>query len=396
MFKVLKLNKISAKGLTNFSVDQYEVGSEVAQPEAIILRSFKMTDMDLPKSLLCVGRAGAGVNNIPVDKCAEQGVVVFNTPGANANAVKELTIAGLFLASRDIAKGIGYVETLKGKGDEVGSLVEANKKNYAGIEIMGKTLGVIGLGKIGVMVANAAIDLGMKVIGFDPFISVESAWGLSRQVERASGLDTLAANSDYLSVHTPLTNTTKGMINEEKLNRMKKGVRIINFSRGGIVNNDDLAKAIKSGIVERYVTDFPDDELLSMDKVIVIPHLGASTKEAEDNCAVMVVNQLRDYLERGNIKNSVNYPDCQLEQSSEARIVVMNKNIPNMVGQVSTILAKANINIVEMLNKSKGDYAVTIIDVSSLPNQEAVEAIAKIKGVAKVRVLKTAANLAAA
>ena len=364
MFKVMKLNKIAAEGLAVFPLENYEIGTEITHPDAILVRSFKMNDMELPDTLLAVGRAGAGVNNIPIQKCSEKGIVVMNTPGANANAVKELTVAGLFLASRDIAKGIAFAESLKGKGSEIPALVEAEKKRFAGVEIKGRTLGVIGLGKIGVMVANSARDLGMRVIGFDPFISVESAWGLSREIKRANGLDTLIAESDYISIHTPLTDNTKGLINSEKFSRMKKGVRILNFSRGGIVNNDDLSSAIKNGIVAKYVTDFPDEELIGMENIIPVPHLGASTQEAEDNCSVMIANQVRDFLEKGNIKNSVNYPDCCFEPNSKFRLVVMNKNIPNMLGQVSTVLAKANINIVEMLNKSKGGYACTIIDLS--------------------------------
>jgi len=387
MYKIMQLNKIAANGLASFPLDQYEIGTEIKNPDAVLLRSFKMHDMELPKSLLAVGRAGAGVNNIPIDKCSEKGVVVFNTPGANANAVKELTITGLFLASRDIAGGISYTTTLKGKGAEVPALVEKNKKNFAGVEIEGKTLGVVGLGKIGVMVANAALDLGMQVIGYDPFISVESAWGLSREVKRAAGLDALISESDYISLHTPLTDATRGMIGAEKFGLMKKDVRILNFSRGGIVNNDDLARAIKAGQVARYVTDFPDDELLNMENVIAIPHLGASTNEAEGNCAVMVARQVRDFIENGNIKNSVNYPKCRLERNSDFRIVVTNKNIPNMVGQISTILAEANINIVEMLNKSKGDYAYSMIDVSSKPDEKIIDAIFNIEGVIKVRFL---------
>lgn len=387
MYKIRKLNKISPEGLAIFPLDKYEIGTEITHPEVIILRSFKMHDMDLPESLLAVGRAGAGVNNIPVQQCLEKGIVVFNTPGANANAVKELVIAGLLLSSRDIASGINFTGSLKGKGPEVPSLVEENKKKFAGQEISGKTLGVIGVGKIGVMVANSALDLGMRVIGYDPFISVESAWGLSSEVQRAEGLDMLLSNSDYVSLHAPLTDTTRGIINAEKFSRMKKGVRILNFSRGGIVNNEDLSKAIKNGIVECYVTDFPDDELLNMEKIIAIPHLGASTKEAEKNCAVMVANQIRNFVENGNIKNSVNYPNCKLEQNSNFRLVVMNKNIPNMLGQISTILAKANINIVEMINKSKGDYACNIIDMSNQPSKETIEVLYNIEGIVKVRVL---------
>ncbi len=387
MYKIMKLNKIAAEGLEAFPLDQYEMGTEIAQPDAILLRSYNMKEMDLPDSLLAVGRAGAGVNNIPVSKCADKGIVVFNTPGANANAVKELTIAGLMLVSRDIAAGIGFSETLKGKGSEVPGLVEKNKKDFSGQEIMGKTLGIIGLGKIGVMVANSAIDLGMEVIGYDPFISVKSAWGLSRSVQRAEGFDALLAKADYISLHTPLTDDTRGMINADKFARMKKKTRILNFSRGGIVNNDDLAKAIKEGIIERYVTDFPDDELLNMEKVINIPHLGASTQEAETNCAVMIAQQIRDFIENGRIKNSVNYPECKLEPSSAFRLVIMNKNIPNMVGQISSILADANINIIEMLNKSKGDYACNLIDVANKPTENTIKSLYGIKGVLKVRSL---------
>ncbi len=390
MYKVMKLNKIAAEGLSLFPLDQYEIGTEMAAPDAVILRSFKMHDMDLPDSLLAVGRAGAGVNNIPIEKCSEKGVVVFNTPGANANAVKELVLASLFLTSRDVAAGISYAHSIKGKGSDVPSLVEENKKNFAGQEIAGKTLGVVGLGKIGVMVANSAIDLGMDVIGYDPFISVESAWGLSREVQRADGFDALIANADYISLHTPLTDATRGIINAEKFAQMKKGVRILNFSRGGIVNNEDLGQAIKDDIVERYITDFPDDELLGMEKVIAIPHLGASTQEAETNCATMVVKQIRDFMETGKIKNSVNYPDCKLDQSSDFRLVIMNENVPNMVGQISTVLANENINITEMLNKSRGDFACSIIDVANEPSQKAVEAIYNIKGVVKVRLLRLA------
>ncbi|MBN1870661.1 MAG: phosphoglycerate dehydrogenase [Candidatus Omnitrophica bacterium] len=387
MYKVMKLNKIAKEGLALFPLDQYEIGTEMTNPDAFLIRSFEMKDMKLPDSLLAVGRAGAGVNNIPVEKCTEKGIVVFNTPGANANAVKELVLTGILLASRDIVPGINYVLSLKGKAADVPTLVEDNKKQFAGREISGKTLGVIGLGKIGVMVANSALDLGMNVIGYDPFISVESAWGLSREVKRAEGFDGLIAGSDYISLHTPLTDQTRGVINAEKFAHMKKGVRILNFSRGGIVNNEDLSKAIKDGIVERYVTDFPDDELLHMEKVIAIPHLGASTEEAEINCATMAVKQIRDYLETGKIKNSVNYPDCKLEQSSDIRLVIMHENVPNMVGQISAVLAKENINITEMLNKSKGNFACSIIDVAQTPSQKAVDAIYKIKSVVKVRVL---------
>jgi len=387
MNKVMTLDKIAVEGLQKFPLDQYEISAEVKNPGVILLRSYKMHDMELGDALIAVGRAGAGVNNIPVEKCAERGIVVFNTPGANANAVKELTIASLLLVSRDISDGINFSKTLKGKGTEVPGLVEKNKKQFAGQEIFGKKLAVIGLGKIGVMVANSAVDLGMEVIGYDPFISVESAWGLSREVQRAEGLEALIANADYISLHTPLTDKTRGIINAEKFSYMKKGARILNFSRGGIVNNDDLKKAIENGTVARYVTDFPDDELLNMKNVIAIPHLGASTSESENNCAVMIAKQIRDFVELGKIKNSVSYPDCKLEQNTDYRVVVMHKNIPNMVSQIAAILAKAKININEMLNKSKGDYACSILDASNEPSEKMIKAICDIEGVSKVRMI---------
>ncbi|MDD5456201.1 MAG: phosphoglycerate dehydrogenase [Candidatus Margulisbacteria bacterium] len=387
MYKVLTLNKIEKEGLNLLSLDDYEIGTEIANPDAILLRSFDMHEMKLPETLLAVGRAGAGVNNIPVEKCTNQGIVVFNSPGANANAVKELVLAGLFLSSRDIFPGMTYVQTIKGKGNEVPGLVEKNKGQFAGSEIMGKTLGVVGLGKIGVLVANAAQALGMKVIGLDPFISIENAWGLSKDVIRARGIEELLAQSDYITLHTPLNDGTKGLLNESRFKAMKKGVRILNFSRGGIVNNEALLKAIEEGIVARYVTDFPDDELLGVEKVIAIPHLGASTKEAEVNCAFIVINQLKDFLEKGNITNSVNYPDATLPSSSNYRLLIMNKNVPNMVGQISSILAKAGVNILEMLNKSKGDYAYNIIDVANELSKKTLKEISDVDGVIKVRFL---------
>ncbi|MCK5321405.1 phosphoglycerate dehydrogenase [Candidatus Pacearchaeota archaeon] len=384
MYQIRTLNPISFKGLGIFPSRYYKIGAEFPHPDAIILRSYNMYSMLLPESLLAIGRAGIGVNNIPVKKCSEKGIVVFNTPGANANAVKELTLTGLFLASRDIAKGISFVESLKGES-EISSLVESNKKHYAGVEIAGKTLGIVGLGEIGIAVANSALDLGMDVIGYDPFISVKSAWRLSRKAQRADSLDELIMKADYISLHFPLTDETRNIINAEKFNRMKKGVRILNFSRGEIVNDDDLMTAIEKGIVTRYVTDFPNSELIRMDKVIAIPHLGASTQEAEDNCAMMVSEQIYDFIENGNIKNSVNFPDCRLEQNSDFRLVIMNRNVPNILGQVSTILARANVNICDMLNKSKEDYAYTIIDVSNSLTEKVIGSIRNIEGVLKVR-----------
>jgi len=390
MPKILKLNQIAKEGLSVFPIDEYELGTEMQHPDAIILRSFKMHDMELPATLLAVARAGAGVNNIPVEKCSEKGIVVFNSPGANANAVKEITIGALLLAARDIVGGMAYCQSLIGKGAEVATLAENNKATFAGTEIFGKTIGIVGLGKIGVMVANACIDLGMNVIGYDPFISIESAWGLSRDVKRAGSLDGMLSQCDYISMHMPLTDTTKGMLNADKFAVMKKGVKIVNYSRGGIVNDKALLEAAEKGIVSTYVTDFPEDELLGKKFILATPHLGASTAEAETNCSIIVSRQLKDFLERGNIKNSVNFPDCQLDQSAPFRLTVMNKNIPNMVGQISTILAKSNVNIVEMLNKSKGDYAYNIIDMGSDIAQDVVDALYKIEGVIKVRTIKLA------
>lgn len=389
MFKIKTLNKISPKGLSKFSLDQYEIGTEIAHPDAILVRSADMLQMDLPETLKAIGRAGAGVNNIPVDKCSIKGIVVFNTPGANANAVKELVIAAMILSARNLSEAIEYGKTLKGKGPEVPALVERNKGKFTGYEIKGKKLGLIGLGTIGVMVANDAVSLGMAVEGYDPFISVESAWKLSNEVKNAKGMDRLIATSDYLSIHVPLTDKTKGMLNAEKFSQMKKGVRILNFSRGGIVNNDDLKKAIKDGIVASYVTDFPDDELLQTEKVICIPHLGASTEEAEENCASMVVDQVKDFLQQGNIVNSVNFPGSSIERNPDTtRLTIVNKNVPGMVAQLSTVFSKANLNIVEMINKSKGDLAYNIVDIAGEVNEKTVEKIAAIENIIRVRAIK--------
>jgi len=314
--------------------------------------------------------------------------VVFNTPGANANGVKELVLAGLLLSSRRIFPGLQWCKGLVGKGDEVPNLVEKGKNDFTGPEIKGKRLGVIGLGAIGVMVANDALELGMQVTGYDPFISVEAAWGLSRNVKRARGLESLFAESDYITLHVPLTEKTKGYINKERFNTMKKGARILNFARGGLVNNADLFDALNEGIVSCYVTDFPDEELLKHDKVIAFPHLGASTPEAEDNCAIMAVNQTKDFLEYGNIKNSVNFPNCELDLTAKYRIIIANRNIPNMVGQITTILAAEKINIADMLNRGKADIAYNIIDIDGEVNASVLEKIKSIDGVIMVRLIR--------
>jgi len=387
MYKIQTLNKISPIGLDIFPRDAYEIASEIVNPDAIVLRSFSMHDMEIPASVKSVARAGAGVNNIPVDKCTNLGIVVFNTPGANANGVKELVLTGLFIASRRLVPGIEWAKTLIGKGDEVGKLVEKGKGEFAGPEIKGKRLGVIGLGAIGVMVANDATALGMEVMGYDPFISVEAAWRLSRSVRHARSLETLIAESDYISVHVPLNDKTKGMFNKERFAAMKRGARLLNFSRGELVNIDDLAAALADGTLSAYVTDFPTEALLKMDKVVAFPHLGASTPEAEDNCAAMAVAQTRDFLECGNIRNSVNFPDCELDFRAQTRVVIANKNIPNMVGQITGVLAAEKINIADMLNRHKNDLAYNIIDVDGAVPDGAVDKIRAIEGVIMARVI---------
>ncbi|MCG8502675.1 MAG: phosphoglycerate dehydrogenase [Firmicutes bacterium] len=389
MYKIQTLNKISSKGLERLEADRYGILGETDtdRPDAVLLRSYNMHDMELPPSLAAIARAGAGVNNIPIDKCSEQGIVVFNTPGANANAVKELTIAALLLSNRKIVQGIEWAKTLKEESSSVAKLVEKGKSSFAGPEMKGKKLGVIGLGAIGVMVANAAKALGMEVEGFDPYISVDAAWGLSRGVKKALDLQTLFETSDYITLHLPLLEETKNMVNEEKFSWMKKGVRLLNMSRDGLVNNKDLKKAIEDGIVETYVTDFPNADLLALDHVIPIPHLGASTPESEENCAVMAAEQLKDFLENGNIINSVNYPACELNRVSDYRITLANKNIPNMVGQISTVLANEHINILNMLNRSSGEYAYTIIDIDRSVGKEVIDKLQSINGVLSVRVL---------
>jgi len=389
MFKIQTLNAIDPNGLSIFPQSDYEIASEQPNTDAIVLRSYKMHDMELPSSLKAIARAGAGVNNIPLEKCTDNGIVVFNTPGANANGVKEIVIAGLMLASRDIAESIVWAKTLIGQGDQVPSLVEKGKKNFAGQEIQGKTLAVIGLGAIGVLVANAAKALGMNVIGYDPYISVKHALELSRKVTWVEGIEPLLAKADYVTVNIPLTPETKGYINKEKFAMMKDNVRILNFARGGLIDVADLKVAIASGKVAKYITDFPNEEELKMDGVIAIPHLGASTKESETNCAIMAVNQIRDYLENGNIKNSVNFPEAKMELHNEARILIANRNVPNMVSQISTVLAAEGINIDNMLNKRRDEIAYNIIDVDSKSVDESIkEKLMAIEGIFMVRIIQ--------
>ncbi|MBK7100030.1 MAG: phosphoglycerate dehydrogenase [Sphingobacteriales bacterium] len=384
-FTIKTLNKISKTGLEKFG-NQYSIDDSAAVPDGILLRSASMHEMDFPEGLLCIARAGAGVNNIPVDKCAEQGIVVFNTPGANANAVKELAIASLLLSSRKIVDGINWAKSLT--GDDVAKQVEKGKAQFVGPEVEGKVLGVLGLGAIGVMVANAAANLGMEVYGYDPYISIDAAWGLNRAVKKATDLKTVFENCDYISLHIPLTNETRGIIKEASLAQMKKGIRIINLSRGELVNDNDIKAALESGQAGCYVTDFPNEKLVTIPGLITIPHLGASTPESEDNCAAMAARQTIDFLENGNIKNSVNYPACDMGVCSAiTRITVAHKNIPNMLGQISTVLADQGINIANMINKSRGEYAYTMIDVETEINNGKIDKIRAIEGVLKVRTL---------
>jgi D-3-phosphoglycerate dehydrogenase len=387
MFRILTLNPISQKGLEQLPTEYYEVSDSFSDPDAILVRSFKMHDMELSPACKIITRAGAGTNNIPVDRCTDRGIVVCNTPGANANSVKELVLAALFLSSRKIIEGVTWVNSLKKGTGDIAKLVEKEKSRFAGPEIGGKTLGVIGLGAIGVMVANDALALGMRVIGYDPFISIESAWGLSRNVIRARSLDSLLGESDYLTLHVPLDEATEGMISHKRFRAMKKGVRILNFSRGGVVKQKDLANALREGTVASYITDFPDDEVLSMEHTLAIPHLGASTPEAEDNCAVMAARQTKEFLEWGNIRNSVNFPDCEMQFSGNRRILISNKNIPGVVGQITNIMAQEKINIADMLNRSKESAAYNIIDIDGDISQESISRIQTIEGVTGVRVL---------
>ncbi len=387
MFDILTLNKIAACGLDQLDSTKYAITDDAsANADGIILRSFSMHDMDLPEKLLGVARAGAGTNNIPIDKCTEKGIVVFNTPGANANAVKELVLAGLFLASRDVVGGIDWASKLT--GDDVAKQVEKGKSSFAGSEVQGKTLGVIGLGAIGILVANAARHLGMHVIGFDPFLSVDAAWKLSSHIEKAKSADDVYAKADYITVHVPFMPDTKHMINAETIAKMKDGVKILNFARGELVNNDDIKKAIADGKVSCYVVDFPSAETVNQKGIVAIPHLGASTAESEDNCAMMAAQELASYLETGDILNSVNFPSCSLQMGCEGRISILHKNVPNMISQFTSMFAEAGLNICDMINKSKKDNASTIINSDHAIPGDFAEKIAQIDGVFKVRIIK--------
>lgn len=386
--KVLALNKISQAGLAHLEKKGYEYGESITDPDAILVRSASMHESPIPSSVKAIARAGAGVNNIPVDLCSEKGIVVFNTPGANSNAVKELVVAGLLLSSRKIVDSIEWVKTVKDE-PELSKLIEKGKSNFSGPELFGKTLGVIGLGAIGVLVANAARGLGMKVLGYDPFLSVESAWHLSRSITHAESLKEIFASCDYITVHVPLLDSTKNMIDKEALSHMHDGVRIMNFSRGGLVNDDDILEALESGKVASYVTDFPSAKLIGAKNVIAIPHLGASTPESEENCAICAADELLDYLENGNIRNSVNLPNVSALRETDCRLCIIHKNIPNIIASISSAVSGEGFNIENLLNKAKKDMAYTIVDIS-LGNKEIdFESIFKaIDGVIKVRVIK--------
>lgn len=387
MYKILTLNNISAAGLDRLPHDSYEIASEIQHPDAILLRSFKMHDMDVPEALKAVGRAGAGVNNIPVEKMTGLGIPVFNAPGANANAVKELVVSSMLMASRNIAQAWNYARNLEGDDATITKGVEAGKKKYVGFELPGRTLGVIGLGAIGVKIANAAISLGMNVVGYDPSVTVQSAWNLSSEAERAHSVDELLAQADFVTFHVPLIEATKNMINEERLKIMKDGVVIMNFARAGIVDDSAVLKALDSGKVYAYINDFPSNVNKNHPRVVSLPHLGASTAEAEDNCAIMVADQIKDYLENGNIVNSVNFPEMKMPRAGGARITIANSNVPNMLGQVTSILAEAEINIVDMMNKSRGDVAYNLLDIEGDITDEVVEHIRAVEGVLSVRVV---------
>ncbi|HWP01210.1 MAG TPA: phosphoglycerate dehydrogenase [Methylococcus sp.] len=385
MYKILTYNNISLAGLERFPRDRYEVASEMQHPDAILLRSFNLHGIPIPESVCCVGRAGVGVDNIPVEEYSRCGIPVFNAPGANANAVKELVIASLLLAARNICQAWDFTRTLKGDDTTVRQVVEKSKKNFTGHELAGRTLGVLGLGSIGVRVANTAVALGMQVIGFDPLLTVESAWQLSSSVAKAASIDELIARADFVSLHVPLDERTRGMIDPTRLRLMKKGAVLLNFSRDGIVDEAAVCAALEEGKLGAYVSDFPTPALIGRKGVILLPHIGASTWEAEDNCAVMVADRIRDYLENGNIRDSVNFPTVDMPRNEGYRIGVANENIPNMVGQISSALAEADLNIIDLLNKSRGAYAYTLIDVNVAVPPETLAKIRGIRGVLSVR-----------
>ncbi|MDR0638269.1 MAG: phosphoglycerate dehydrogenase [Spirochaetaceae bacterium] len=400
MFRVKTLNNISPKGLKYFSIDRYEAGNNVPNPDALLLRSADLHGVDIPKSVVAVARSGAGVNNIPVPALTERGIVVFNTPGANANAVKELTLAALLLSSRKITDAILWGQSLamnvkqngkeSGGAGELSRLVEKEKNNFSGPEIRGKTLGVIGLGAIGVSVANDALSLGMDVIGYDPFISVDAAWSLSRAVGKADSLESLLSASDYITIHIPLTADSRGILNDDRIRKIKKGARLLNFARGELVSEPAILAALDEGRVSVYVTDFPTPALLAHRNALCTPHLGASTPEAEENCAVMAARQLVDFLETGAVRNSVNFPVCKLDKHTGHRLLIMNRNVPNMVGQITSMLAASKINIMDMINHHRDGFAYNIIDTEQETSPVIVARLQGIEGVVRVRAIEEA------
>ncbi len=388
MNKILTLNNISVAGLEKFPRDNYEIASEIQNPDAILLRSYKMHDMDIPDSLKAVGRAGTGVNNIPIDKMSAKGIPVFNAPGANANAVKELVVAGMLMSARHIGPAWEFAKNLEGTDEEIAKQAEAGKKNFAGFELPGKTLGVVGLGAIGRAVAKVAEDLGMKVIGFDPGLTVEGAWMLSSSVQQASSFDAMLPEIDFLTFHVPLVDATRNMLNADRIKQLKAGATVLNFARDGIIDDIAMAEALKSGHLYGYVNDFANNALKDVPNVVCLPHLGASTQDAEDNCAIIVSQNVKDYLENGNIKLSVNFPEVNMPRSQCCyRITIANSNQPNMLGQISSTLADAGLNIADMVNKSKDDLAYTIVDVDKEVTDDVVEKLRSIDGVLAVRVL---------
>ena len=387
MKKIHCLNAVSSCG-TSLLTEDYTLTDDIKEADGVLVRSASMHELEFPEGLLAIARAGAGVNNIPLDECASKGIVVFNTPGANANGVKELVIAGLMLASRDIEGGIRWCKDNK-DDENIAKSTEVAKKAFAGYEIRGKKLGVIGLGAIGAEVANACTSLGMEVYGYDPYISINAAWKLSRSIKHITSVDTIYQECDYITLHLPLIDSTKGMVNKAALDRMKDGVVVLNFSRDILVNEDDMAEALKTGKVKRYVTDFPNPKSVHMEGAIVIPHLGASTEESEDNCAKMAVEEIVDYIDNGNIRNSVNFPACDMGVCKAAsRIAVLHLNIPNMIGQITGTLAAGDMNISDMTNKSREKYAYTLLDLESVPDEESIRKLSGIKGVLRVRVVK--------
>ncbi|MDO8438455.1 MAG: phosphoglycerate dehydrogenase [Nitrosomonadaceae bacterium] len=392
VFQILTLNPISPLGLKHFAASHYVVGNDIVEPDAILLRSHNMLKMDIPASVKAIGRAGAGTNNVPVKDMNLRGVAVFNAPGANANAVKELVLAGILLASRNLVPAIRFAESLQGDDATLHKLAEEGKKQFAGIELPGRTLGIIGLGAVGRLVADAAIRLGMKVMGYDPEITVEAAWNLSAEVKKAQSIEDLLHNSDFVTLHVPLLEATRHLINHERVQSLKKGAILLNFSRDGVVDENAVLMGIESGKIKNYVCDFPSQKFQHHAAVIMLPHLGASTREAEENCAIMVVDQVMDYLENGNITNTVNFPNVTMGRESPYRVAVANSNVPNILGQISTNMAKAGLNIHNMVNKSRGEMAYTLVDVDSPVPQQAIDEIAAIPGVLMVRYLPVLAE----